>query len=759
MLYRKILRTMGQYKAQFISMIIMITIGVGVFTGFNAEWRTIEYNTNNFFEETGFSDYRIMEEGGFSEKDLAKVEKIKGVDKASRVFTYNVEIEGPEHHVMALTVTENPEVSGVHNVAGEDYDPSCKDGIWLSDKYADANNIAVGDNMGFTLMGKEVKTQVKGLVKSSEYMVCLRDKTQMLPDYETYGFAYISPKMYEKESPMAIYTQINVLSDLGKEKFSHRVDDIFGRTMMIVDKDETPSYGGSRGEMDEGKTMATILPVIFLAIAVLTMVTTMHRIATKEKVQIGIFKALGFKDRKILISQMFYAIFTAIAGLIPGLIVGYLLAYYVMNPKGMMSIYIDMPEWKIALPSHCYPVLLVIILLLVLTGYLSTKNILKGTAAETLAPPAPAEMKPMKIEKTQWFQNRTFGTKWNLRDISRHKMRTLMCLFGVFGCTLIMFACFGLNDTMGVFTNKYYNGMINYQSRIYIESDADKEARQKIIDKYGGDWSGLASIKLDGDPIALEVYNLGDGMITFDGVDGPVKKLDDNGAYICKRIADEHGYSKGDTITINPYESEKQYNLKVAGVIRNLTEGLVISPEYAKAKGIDYEIDSVYSNEKAKDIEKNKNIASIKSKENLVTTFDDMFEIMDVMIVALVAAGLILAIIVLYNLGSMSYMERYRELATLKVVGFKDKRIRNLLTEQNLWITIVGTILGMPVGYFALSYLMDALAAEYELLIVVKPLTYVFCIGLTFLVSLLVSYMLSRKNRKIDMVEALKIDE
>ena len=110
----------------------------------------------------------------------------------------------------------------------------------------------------------------------------------------------------------------------------------------------------------------------------------------------------------------------------------------------------------------------------------------------------------------------------------------------------------------------------------------------------------------------------------------------------------------------------------------------------------------------------------------------------------------------LYNLGVMSYAERYREMATLKVVGFKDKKIAKLLISQNLWITFVGVLIGLPGGYLTLSVLMKLLASEYEMRTVIGPLTYAVSIILTFGVSLAVSVMIAAKNKKIDMVEALK---
>ena len=140
-------------------------------------------------------------------------------------------------------------------------------------------------------------------------------------------------------------------------------------------------------------------------------------------------------------------------------------------------------------------------------------------------------------------------------------------------------------------------------------------------------------------------------------------------------------------------------------------------------------------------------------------SFNSFVQIMDAMVLILVIAAVILGIVVLYNLGIMSYVERYRELATLKVLGFRDKAIGRLLISQNVWLTVVGVLAGLPAGVGVLQWLLDALAGEYEMKLMLGPLTYVVSVLLTFGTSLLVGWMVSRKNKKIDMVEALKIAE
>ena len=159
------------------------------------------------------------------------------------------------------------------------------------------------------------------------------------------------------------------------------------------------------------------------------------------------------------------------------------------------------------------------------------------------------------------------------------------------------------------------------------------------------------------------------------------------------------------------------------------------------------------------DIPENTHILNKQSKQSIMDSFDTFMDLMNKMIWLLVIAAVVLGIVVLFNLGIMSYTERYREMATLKVVGFKDSRIGRLLISQNMWLTVIGIALGIPAGIGVLQYLLTALASEYELKLVLGPATWIGSILLTFGVSLAVGLMISRKNRKIDMVAALKTEE
>ena len=747
---------MGLYKAQFISMIIMIALGIGIFVGFNMEWYSIETNTGNFFDLTGYADYRIISEKGFSPEQLQKISGIDGVDAAARFLAVSADVKGSNGDSVSLTITTDENVSGFFLVEGEKYDAGCEDGIWLSDKFAAANGLSLGDNITLTYKNLEISGKIRGLVKSGEYLVCVRDSSQLMPDYDTHGFAYISPAMYRKVAGYEFYPQIHVISDMAKKDFVEAADTALGNTAMILTKDESASYSAANGEAEEGKTMGSILPVLFLLIAVLTMVTTMHRLTAKEKTQIGTLKALGFKDRRILAHYTCYAFMIGLIGSAIGIALGYGISYFIMNPNGMMGTYFDMPQWNMPLPWFCGLAVIGIIGLLTLIGLLSVRQMLRGTAADALRPYSPKKMKPMLIERTKWFHRLGFGTRWNMRDVIRHKSRTAMSLVGIVGCTVLIVGSLGMRDTMDEFLNLYYDGATNYSSRIFLSEEATPEQRRQIIDEYDGDWSSSVSVQIEEKAVSLDIYGVEHDKVRFPGQKSGYTRIGDDGAYICVRIADEFGLSAGDVFILSPYGSEDSYTVKVAGVIRSVSESIVISPAYADSLGLAYSADSVYTDTAKENIKTDGAVKSVQSKQMIMDSFDTFTELMDSMIIVLVVGALILGVVVLYNLGVMSYTERYREMATLKVVGFKDRKIGSLLVGQNLWLSLIGVIIGLPAGIGVLDYLLKALASEYEMKLAISPLSIAVSVVLTFGMSLLVSLMVARKNKHIDMVEALK---
>ena len=750
MLFKKLIRTTFRYKAQFVSMILMVALGIGIFLGFNMEWKTIEVDTNNFYEQTNFADYRLYNEEGFSINDANQIKDIDGVSKVSRFLNVNVDVKN-ESKSLAINVCEDYVISTMLVTSGIEYDSNSK-GIWLSDKFAEKNGYSLGDTIVLTYLNKEISGEIVGLCKASEYLICVGDSNQLLPDYSSFGFAYITPKLLESALGFSFYSQIRFSSSRSKVDLEDDINARLGKTTLLVGKDDIVSYSEARGEMEEGQTMGSILPVLFLAIAILTMITTMHRICANEKIQIGTLKALGFRDKRILFHYTSYGLFIGVVGSLLGVVLGYGVCYYIMNPNGSMGIYFDMPNWDMHMPWFCVVIVLLIICLLTLISFLSVKSMLNGTASDALRVYSPKKMKKLKIEKIKFMNRLSFGARWNLRDIFRHKSRTLMSLIGVIGCMLLLVASFGMKDTMDAYIKKL-DEVNNYNVKVNLVQNCKNEDAIALNDELNGDWVSESAIKLNDKNIVLDIYSLKNNKLKLLDKNNNESKISNDGAYICMRLSEK--YKVGDYIEFSPYGSNEVYEVKVVGVLRSImNENIVMMDEYADKLGIKYSITSIYTDKES--IPNYSFISSTQKKSAIMDSYDTFMELMNSMIWILVFAAVILGVIVLYNLGVMSYVERYNELATLKVVGFNDCQISKILISQNVWITALGIILGLPIGVGVLSYLIKALASEYELKLVLGEMTYIMSIVLTLVVALMVSYIISLKNKKIDMVSALK---
>ena len=755
MLFKKMLRTLLNYKAQFISMIIMIAIGIGVFAGFSGEWYTIKKDSEYFYNLDGFADYRINNKLGFTESDLEKIKSIDGVEDATLYLS--VPTRTKDDDILNICTSSNMNISGFVVTSGKEYDESNVGGIWLSDMYAKKNDIKLGELVTTTFQGYNIPLRVEGLVKSSEYLICVLDETQMMPDYKNSGYGFVTTKSIETALGSSFYTQINVKSSLDKVEFEKKAFEALDNSYIVLSKDEVTSYKEVQGEIKEGKTMACLIPTLFFLISLLTLITTMNRLVSNEKMQIGILKALGFKDRKIIRHYVSFSLFIGICGSILGIGIGYLLCWYIMNPGGPMGTYFDLPRWNLYIPWYVWVVTLGMNLVLLLIGYLSVKRILKGTAADALRPYTPKKMKPLIIEKTKWFHKRRFAFRWNIRDVFRHKARSLMSIFGVIGCTVLLVATFGTKYLLQGFVTDYYDKPMKYEVRINLNEYTPNEKALDLATLYNGDLIGSQPIKINDDLYNLEIDNIDRGLINLLDINTKViKDVKNTGAYVPKKTANELGVKVGDKITIESFATKEKYEIEVVEITRSLTGSIVVTDEYADSLGITYNYNQIYT--QTKDIAENEIISSTQTKKNIIDSFMAIMEVMDVMVVLLALASVILGIVVLYNLGILSYLERYRELATLKVLGFKDRKVTSLLVTQNLWMTLFGIALGTPLGVWVLKALMDLLASDYDIKLRFDPRMFIYSFIIVLLTSLFVSYMVARKNKYINMVEALKAE-
>lgn len=152
-------------------------------------------------------------------------------------------------------------------------------------------------------------------------------------------------------------------------------------------------------------------------------------------------------------------------------------------------------------------------------------------------------------------------------------------------------------------------------------------------------------------------------------------------------------------------------------------------------------------------------VSSIQYQQDLLDSFDTLLEAMILIIVILVLGAIILGGVILYNLGVLSYLERYYEFSTLKVLGFKDRQIQKILVQQNLWLSIIGIILGLPVGYLLIEYMIATVQDSMDVIIFISTFSYIYAILGTLIISWVISKVISMRIKHIDMVSSLKAND
>lgn len=149
-------------------------------------------------------------------------------------------------------------------------------------------------------------------------------------------------------------------------------------------------------------------------------------------------------------------------------------------------------------------------------------------------------------------------------------------------------------------------------------------------------------------------------------------------------------------------------------------------------------------------------VTAVHSKADMIKSYETSMEVISILVWAMLIFSTVLVVVVLYNSGNLSFHERVGEFATLKVLGLQTSQIRNILTVQNLWLSVIGIIIGAPFGKMSLNAMMNSNGENFDYSLSITPICYLISGILVLAVSMAVSFLFSKRIRKLDMVEILK---
>ena len=799
-LNKKIIRDIKQNKMQFFNIFIMVFLGVFVFAGIHSYMDGMQESANKYYESNNLQDIWITGEN-FSKDDLEKVKNIQNVNQAERVLTISTELENKDNVTLETNFIESNDISKMYIVEGENFEKD-KKGVWLDSYLAKNLNLKVGDEISFKYKEYKITEKILGLVTTPDHVYFVKDDTAIFPTHKDYGFVYLSinefPKDYiydelrtniAKENPMInnkdsitneiiedmipnfnienyyIYNSILVdVKDTTKLEDTKRdIENNIKNAIAVTDREASVSYNGYNSEIEEGATYSGVFTFLFLFIAILSVATTMNRFVKKQRSQIGTLKALGFKNRKIIKHYVGYGFYISLLASLLGILLGnFVLGDFFLN---MEMSYFEVPVYNTVVLPIVYILAIGVVILITAITYLSCRNILKESAVEALRVEIP------KVKKTKFdlttkglFKKASISTRWNLRDIGRNKGRSLMAIVGIIGCTMLLVCAFGLLDTMNSYLDWEFNKISNFKYKLSLDSQYTQEQFDKLVKKYGNETSQSFGVEIknkDKKETNTVTVNDANEHLKYTDHNRQYMELNDDGIYITEKLSEKYGLKVGDEITWHVFGDDNWYTSKIVGLNRDpQNQQLNMTRKYYESLGLTYKADSLYTNDDLRDIRTLEGVETIQSIDNLKTGMESMLKTMQSMIVLLIVVSAILGFVIIYNLGVLSFSEKQYQFATLKVLGFKNKQIKNIFVKQNLWLAVIGILIGLPLGFFMVDYIFKAaLGDSYDFNAQISIVSYLYAAVGSFIVAIFVNKVLARKVKKIDMVSSLKGNE
>lgn len=559
-----------------------------------------------------------------------------------------------------------------------------------------------------------------------------------------------------------------------------KIDEIEKPETYVLDRNTNVGYVCLKNDSGVVKGIANVFPVFFFLVAALICMTTMNRMVEEQRTQIGVLKALGFSEGKIMGKYLFYSGSAAISGTLIGYVLGIhffplviITAYGIVYKMGGIYYVSDLP---LALVS-----LTVAVLCSVGTTWLSCHKELKEVAADLMRPKAPKAGKRVFLEHVPFIWKRLkFLQKVSVRNIVRYKKRFFMMVIGISGCTALLVMGFGVRDSVVAVADQQYEEIQLYDIGVTLKDgkmpgEADLKSLDSVLEKENaaGMYAMEKTIDLVTDKgtksinmVAVENPDeVGDFISLHTKKQEPIAYPKEGEAVLSKKVAETYAVKKDDTILLRDSDNNEM-SLKVTGICENHIYNYVyIAPEsYEKQIG-DLVFKNVYVSlpdeadihEVSAALMKADGVTAVTVNSDMLNRISQMMSCMNYIVIVIIICAGALAFIVLYNLNNINITERVREIATIKVLGFYPKETASYVFRENMVLTAIGCGLGLILGKWFHRFVMGEIQIDMvSFNVQINAVSYLFSVLLTMGFAWIVNRMMTGKLERINMAESLK---
>lgn len=760
MLARKMFRDMKNNFGQFFSVFILAMLAMAMYVTFEGHVLSEENARKVFHKECNTADLWVYGES-FSKEQLEDIRNLPFVEDAQLRTKLSGSAPDCGDAQVDIYLTDENTVNKAYRISGEEFNPSDKDSVWLTDAFAQKRGIKVGDDFTVKYAGGTFTKKVKGLIESCEY-----EYRQADGDADVYieniAFVYMSYDAIDIPVP---HTEMDIVTkdggalaheDAVAEALNHKYS-------AIIDRKSVQGLARFDSELKQHESFSYVFALIFIGIAVLVIATSMSRMVEKQRTQIGTMNALGMKRSKVLFHYISFSLITSGLGAVAGMLLGVFLgAPYMLD---LFGAYYIVPGRKSEFNMIYLVILLAIVVICAFAAYVSCRKLLKIKPAEALRPAAPRAGKKCLAERLPFWRKLSFSAQYNLRDISRGKMRAFMSIAGTaFGMLLMVYGA-GCNGLLAEMEAIVFDKTTPAQYQIKLAEDADADEVKKLASSLDGELIMTSALEVSAVKNATSgekqkgVLTVTEGKKLYNilDLDNEVTDIEPGTVALSRKFADELNLKVGDTVYWHLYTRNEWHEAKIGVIYRSSeTQGMTMLYDDYKNTHETYQPTMLMSDKTRDNLKSDAYVTSVNTKDQMREAYENSMEVVNMLVYMMMIFSATCVVVVLYNSGSLSFNERIKELATLKVLGFQSGAIRKMMSQQNVWVSVIGIILGAPFGRASFNMMMNSNGENFDYNLSIRPIAYLEAGIFVLVVSVLVSFMFSKRIKKLDMVEVLK---
>lgn len=559
-------------------------------------------------------------------------------------------------------------------------------------------------------------------------------------------------------------------------------------TWYIQDRDSIASYSSVESDSSSIEAIATVFPFIFFIVAVLISLTTATRMVEEERTLIGLYKALGYSRRRILSKYVDYSLWACLIGGVLGNIVG-----FVGLPLFLFTVFDDMYSLPQMLLSYDIVSSIVSVALFAVgvvgATIIACRHEMAETPASLMRPKAPRAGSRILLERIGFIWHRMgFLNKVAARNLFRYKKRALMTIFGIAGCTALVICALGIRDTSIALSPKQYGHITRYDLLAVANPDDFTQTCAALEERSAVKDSGVtvnSTLPIMTDNVTFTFGGKSETVLLIVVPDDRVNDLDDyvrledeskeslslrdGDVYLSKSSQLALGIQPGDAARVQD-SSLNVAKVKVSDISLNYLGNTLFMTQgtYERAFGRSARLNGVLAllkGSSADQIAFSKKLKSdgwltISSTAEHQENADANFTIINSVVALVTFMAACLSFVVVFTLSNTNISERERELATIKVLGFRRGEVHHYVNKETLILTAIGAALGVPLGSLlaeSFTYILQMPSLYFD--VEVEPLSYVLAVVLSFVFTFIVNLVTNRTLNKIDMVGALKSAE